>query len=82
MSLALGTTIFNRRLGCFDSQNNEKFPGIQEFVDCVQQIFAESATLQLVPPKLAYSLKLPVWKRFETAAQKSLDFGNIQCSQL
>ena len=72
--------IFGRRLGCVaigDNQTNETpFSNIHEFVHCVQQIFVESANMQLIPPKLAHKLNLPVWKRFVNAAGQALTLGN------
>lgn len=73
--------IFGRRLGCIPSKNNvtpvDSSLSIHEFVDCVQNIFIESANMQLMPPKLAYRLKLPVWRRFEKAAGRALELGKL-----
>jgi hypothetical protein len=70
--------IFGRRLGCvaINGDNQTPISNIHEFVHCVQQIFVESANMQLVPPKLAYKLNLPVWRRFVDAAGKALALGN------
>ena len=71
--------IFGRRLGCVSSsQDKSNLPDIHEFVNCVQQIFVQSANMQLIPPKMAHYLKLPVWKRFEEAAGKALELGKQQ----
>ncbi|XP_023236716.1 cytochrome P450 315a1, mitochondrial-like [Centruroides sculpturatus] len=67
---SLGTMIFGRRLGCVDSDHRKD--GMHEFVHCVQQIFRESAKMTMIPPRLAYMLKLPVWRRFVRAADKAL----------
>lgn len=67
--------IFGRRLGCVSPVSQGTLPDIHEFVNCVQQIFVESANMLSIPPKLAHYLKLPVWKRFEKAAGKALDLG-------
>lgn len=79
---ALGAMIFGRRLGCIPTKNNAEAAdnstlSIHEFVDCVQNIFIESANMQLMPPKLAYRLKLPVWRRFEKAAGRALELGKM-----
>ncbi|CAG2166477.1 unnamed protein product, partial [Oppiella nova] len=57
--------------GCADD-NHRPMANIHEFVHCVQQIFVESANMQLIPPKLANRLNLPVWQRFVGAAGKAL----------
>ncbi|XP_013775772.1 cytochrome P450 315a1, mitochondrial-like [Limulus polyphemus] len=67
---SLGTMIFGRRLGCVTSDS--KIGNIHEFVHCVQQIFTESAHMTMIPPRLAYWLKLPVWRRFVQAADRAL----------
>ncbi|XP_022243138.1 cytochrome P450 315a1, mitochondrial-like [Limulus polyphemus] len=67
---SLGTMIFGQRLGCVTSDS--KIENIYEFVQCVQQIFTESAHMTVIPPRLAYVLKLPVWKRFVKAADRAL----------
>lgn len=76
---ALGSMIFGRRLGCVAINGDDKtkpLPDIHEFVQCVQQIFVESAIMTLIPPQLAYKLNLPVWRRFESAAGKALELGS------
>ncbi|XP_076334685.1 cytochrome P450 315a1, mitochondrial-like [Tachypleus tridentatus] len=70
---SLGTMIFGQRLGCVTADS--KIENIYEFVECVQQIFAESARMTVIPPRLAYVLKLPVWKRFVKAADRALDLA-------
>ncbi|KAH9419721.1 hypothetical protein DERP_001551 [Dermatophagoides pteronyssinus] len=72
---SLGTMIFGRRLGCITPQPSSALPDIHEFVNCVQRIFVESANMQLIPPKLAHSFRLPVWRRFESAANNALDLA-------
>lgn len=67
--------IFGRRLGCITPQPSSALPDIHEFVNCVQRIFVESANMQLIPPKLAHSFRLPVWRRFESAANNALDLA-------
>ncbi|KPM05989.1 cytochrome P450-like protein 15 [Sarcoptes scabiei] len=74
--IALGTMIFGRRLGCIANISQNASPNIHEFVHCVQQIFIESANMQLIPAKLANLLRLPMWNRFEIAAGKALDLAN------
>lgn len=70
--------IFGRRLGCinnYEPRNDgdlKPLARIHDFVNCVQQIFVESANMTMIPPKLAYSLNLPVWRRFASAAGKAL----------
>lgn len=72
---ALGAMIFGRRLGCVSSNNDSA--NIHEFVHCVQQIFSESAKMAMVSPKLACALRLPMWRRFENAAGRALDLGEL-----
>ncbi|XP_054155253.1 cytochrome P450 315a1, mitochondrial-like [Oppia nitens] len=79
---SLGTMIFGRRLGCIPMPNTgasddtqKPMTNIHEFVHCVQQIFVESANMQLIPPKLAFKLNLPVWRRFVDAAGKALNLA-------
>lgn len=77
---ALGAMIFGRRLGCVTPAESSADASVQpesihEFVNCVQQIFAESAKMAMVSPKLASALRLPMWKRFENAAGRALDLG-------
>ena len=70
--------IFGKRLGCVA---NESIPAslgvdtIHEFVQCIRQLFVESAQMTVIPAKLAYSLNLPVWRRFVGAAEKALTLG-------
>lgn len=89
--------IFGRRLGCvkqfnnntelnmntsnmnLNDDNNEK--QIHNFVYWVQQIFIESANMTMIPPRIAYALNLPVWKRFVQAAENALSLGNLMTSQ-
>ena len=49
---------------------------IHEFVHCIQQLFVESSKMTMIPAKLAFKLKLPVWRRFERAAERALSLGN------
>lgn len=49
---------------------------VQEFVEAVRQIFVESARMQVIPPKLAQTWNLPVWRRFQAAADKALHLAN------
>ncbi|KFM70608.1 Cytochrome P450 315a1, mitochondrial, partial [Stegodyphus mimosarum] len=69
----LGTMVFGRRLGCVlpPQYKNQ----MHEFVYYVQQIFTESAKLSVIPPKLASTLKLPVWRRFVNAADHALQMA-------
>lgn len=74
--------IFGRRLGCVSSsQDKTNLPDIHEFVNCVQQIFVESANMTLIPPKMAHYLNLPVWKRFENAASKALELASLYVTE-
>ncbi|XP_013794786.1 cytochrome P450 315a1, mitochondrial-like [Limulus polyphemus] len=70
---SLGTMIFGRRLGCVMSDS--RIDNVHEFVHCVQQIFIESAQMTMVPPRVAYLLKLPVWQRFIRAADRALELA-------
>lgn len=65
--------VFGRRLGCVMPAEYES--QMHEFVYHVQQIFKESATMAIVPPALASTLRLPVWRRFEKAADRALEMG-------
>lgn len=76
--------IFGRRLGCISTaQHNTETEAsvrpesIHEFVSCVQQIFAESAKMTTVSPKLASVLRLPMWRNFERAAGRALELGEL-----
>ncbi|GFS58899.1 cytochrome P450 315a1, mitochondrial [Trichonephila inaurata madagascariensis] len=69
----LGTMVFGRRLGCVMPAESES--QLHEFVHQVQQIFKESATMAIIPPKLASTFRLPVWRRFESAADTALDMA-------
>lgn len=72
--------IFGRRLGCVTKDCGPSSPRvdtIHEFVHCIQQLFVESAQMTVIPAKLAYSLNLPVWRRFVGAAEKALSLGEI-----
>ncbi|GFS55686.1 cytochrome P450 315a1, mitochondrial [Nephila pilipes] len=69
----LGTMVFGRRLGCVMPAESES--QLHEFVYQVQQIFKESATMAIVPPRFASTFKLPVWRRFESAADTALDMA-------
>ncbi|KAG8200196.1 hypothetical protein JTE90_024978 [Oedothorax gibbosus] len=69
----LGQMVFGRRLGCVMPAEYES--QMHEFVYQVQQIFKESATMAIVPPTLASSLRLPVWRRFERAADRALEMA-------
>ncbi|XP_022667996.1 cytochrome P450 315a1, mitochondrial-like isoform X2 [Varroa destructor] len=79
---SLGAMIFGRRLGCISTaQHNTETEAsvrpesIHEFVSCVQQIFAESAKMTTVSPKLASVLRLPMWRNFERAAGRALELA-------
>lgn len=65
--------MFGRRLGCvaLPGQTSE----MEKFVHYVQKIFGESAKMSLFSPELAAKLRLPVWRRFEEAADKALKIG-------
>ncbi|CAG2109962.1 unnamed protein product [Medioppia subpectinata] len=63
------------------SGSEKPMANIHEFVHCVQQIFVESANMQLIPPKLAFRLNLPVWSRFEGAARKALDLARTYVNE-
>ncbi|RWS16315.1 cytochrome P450 315a1-like protein [Dinothrombium tinctorium] len=71
---SLGAMIFGRRLGCIPSAHvlSSEFERLHEFVACVQQIFVESAKMTLIPAKYAYKFNLPMWKRFERAANGAI----------
>ncbi|GFV51451.1 cytochrome P450 315a1, mitochondrial [Trichonephila clavipes] len=69
----LGTMVFGRRLGCVMPAESES--QLHEFVHQVQQIFKESATMAIIPPKLASTFRLPVWRRFESAADTALEMA-------
>lgn len=62
--------IFGRRLGCLEDKSKDI---IQKFMTCMEDIFVESATMNVLPPKLAQALNLPVWKRFVNAVTTALD---------
>ncbi|UYV61258.1 CYP315A1, partial [Cordylochernes scorpioides] len=66
---SLGMLIFGRRLGCVRGAS------MNEFVQCVQKIFVESAKMTIIPPKMAYTLGLPVWFRFMKAADRALELA-------
>ncbi|OQR70920.1 cytochrome P450-like [Tropilaelaps mercedesae] len=83
---SLGAMIFGRRLGCVPTRRagdgaelSLRADAMHEFVNCVQQIFAESAKMAMISPKLASSLRLPMWKRFEKAAERALELGECIC---
>lgn len=68
----LGHFIFGRRMGCVSLDTNNQNDEIYTFVQCVQQIFTESARMTTIPPRLAYALNLPVWRRFSDAVGSAL----------
>lgn len=70
---ALGTIVFGRRLGCVAQPG--KSSEMEKFVYYVQKIFGESAKMSLFSPHLAAKLRLPVWRRFEEAADNALSIG-------
>lgn len=72
---ALGAMIFGSRLGCV-SLEQSYMDRIHEFVHCIQQLFVESSKMTMIPAQLAFKLKLPVWRRFEKAADRALSLGN------
>lgn len=83
---SLGTMIFGRRLGCVPTQHDlnlainsdssqQPLEKMHDFVECVQQIFIESARMTMIPPKVAHKMNLPVWRRFTSAAGKALALG-------
>ena len=72
---ALGAMIFGSRLGCVSLEDSYA-DRIHEFVHCIQQLFVESSKMTMIPAKLAFNLKLPVWRRFEKAAERALSLGN------
>lgn len=78
---SLGAMIFGRRLGCVSPQATESSESIHEFVHCVQQIFYESANMAMVSPKLASTLRLPMWRRFEKAAGRALELAREYVEQ-
>lgn len=67
--------IFGTRLGCV-SLEQSYVDRIHEFVHCIQQLFVESSKMTMIPAQLAFKLKLPVWRRFEKAAERALTLGN------
>ncbi|XP_076344520.1 cytochrome P450 315a1, mitochondrial-like isoform X2 [Tachypleus tridentatus] len=69
----LGTMISGRRLGCV--MPTCKGENIHDLVHCVQQIFIESAQMTMISPRVAYQLKLPVWRRFMKAADRALELA-------
>ncbi|KAH9376664.1 hypothetical protein HPB48_005875 [Haemaphysalis longicornis] len=70
---SLGSMIFGRRLGCIAQTSS--MDNVHEFVYCVQQIFNESANMSMISPRVAYRLRLPVWRRFVKAAGRALELG-------
>lgn len=62
-------------MGCVSANSPQRMHQNDEFVDCIRKIFIESTKLQVISPSLAHRLNLPVWKRFEQAASKSLELG-------
>ncbi|KAH6934046.1 hypothetical protein HPB50_019788 [Hyalomma asiaticum] len=70
---SLGAMIFGRRLGCI--AHSSSMDNVHEFVHCVQQIFNESAKMSMFSPRLAYRLRLPVWRRFVRAAGRALELA-------
>lgn len=73
---AIGSMMFGRRMGCISRGGDQtQHVDVQEFVKCVQQIFVQTCDMQLIPPKLAYALRLPIWKRFEYAVDRSLELA-------
>ncbi|KAH8041662.1 hypothetical protein HPB51_017464 [Rhipicephalus microplus] len=70
---SLGAMIFGRRLGCIAQSSSME--NVHEFVHCVQQIFNESAKMAMFSPRLAYRLRLPVWRRFVRAAGRALELA-------
>lgn len=74
--------IFGRRLGCVETSHDlryktHKMDQVHLFVQCVQQLFVESAKLTLLPARLAQRFNLPVWQRFMEAADQALRLGNF-----
>nr|QFU80946.1 cyp315a1 [Eotetranychus kankitus] len=74
---SLGTMIFGRRLGCVETSDElkcktNKIEKVHLFVQCVQQLFVESAKMTLLPARLAQRFNLPVWQRFMEAAGQAL----------
>ncbi|XP_015783494.1 cytochrome P450 315a1, mitochondrial [Tetranychus urticae] len=74
---SLSTMIFGRRLGCVETSHDlryktHKMDQVHLFVQCVQQLFVESAKLTLLPARLAQRFNLPVWQRFMEAADQAL----------
>lgn len=65
--------MFGRRLGCVAQPG--KSSEMEKFVYYVQKIFGESAKMSLFSPHLAAKLRLPVWRRFEEAADNALSIG-------
>lgn len=74
----LGTIVFGRRLGCVAQPGHSS--EMEKFVYYVQKIFGESAKMSLFSPKLAAKLRLPVWKRFEEAADNALTIAR-RCTE-
>lgn len=70
---SLGSMIFGRRLGCIAQTSS--MDNVHEFVYCVQQIFNESANMSMISPRVAYRLRLPVWRRFVKAAGRALELA-------
>lgn len=74
--------IFGRRLGCVETSHDlryktHKMEQVHLFVQCVQQLFVESAKMTLLPARLAQRFNLPVWQRFMEAAGQALKLGNF-----
>lgn len=70
--------IFGKRLGCVtrdSGPSSVQVDQIHEFVQCIQQLFVDTAQMTAFPAKWAYSLNLPVWRRFVGAAEKALSLG-------
>ncbi|KAF8787483.1 cytochrome P450 315a1, mitochondrial-like [Argiope bruennichi] len=69
----VGTAVMGRRMGFVSPPGTEN--KMQEFVHQVQQIFKESAKLAVVSADFASKFRLPVWKRFEKAADAALEMA-------
>ncbi|GIY71948.1 cytochrome P450 315a1, mitochondrial [Caerostris extrusa] len=69
----VGTLIFGRRMGFVLPPGSKN--QMHDFVRQVQKIFKESAKLAVLPCELAMNFNLPVWRRFEKAADAALNMA-------
>ncbi|OQV21685.1 Sterol 26-hydroxylase, mitochondrial [Hypsibius exemplaris] len=68
----IGTVLFDQRMGCLSDQRPAD---IQEFVHSIQEIFRTTMVLTMIPPKMAKFLGLPVWKKFLSSMDTSMQIA-------